>query len=91
MVEEFFSRVQGLSAQVATVSVEGIWKPLAQRKLAINVDVSIGEGHCVFAMIVRDSGGKLVFFGLHWSLKLEPQHAELEALVWAVKVAVGYG
>lgn len=81
LVEKFNSRTQKSLTRVDAVPSENRWKPTANGMLAINVDASTKGGCSALAMIVRDSGGKLVFCGTKCSRNTEPQQAELEALI----------
>lgn len=81
MVEEFVSILQVSVVRANLSCIEERWQPPRYENVAINLDVSTGENHCAFAMVVRDSGGRLIYFGSQWNLALEAPQAELEALI----------
>lgn len=51
------------------------------------MDVSISGGVSVTSMVVRNDEGRLVFIASLWGEETEPTKAELEALVWAARLA----
>lgn len=41
----------------------------------------MGENHCAYAMVAKDSGGRLIYVRSQRNSALEAQQAELEALI----------
>lgn len=89
-VMEFAGVVKG--GVMISHGVAGIcWKPPEQRRMAVNVDDSVGGGLSAWALIARDHLGKLIFVASGWGKDQSPQLAESKALAWAASLAVKHG
>lgn len=90
-VMEFAGVAKGSSHPPISKSTSSPWKPPNPGRLAIYVDASVKGGHTVWAMVVRNHLGKLIYIANRRESDQSPQLAKCKALVWAVEKALNHG